>query len=66
MDDNNDRPAAAGADEYDDAVLDAGWLPQPDSVSPEPQGHPPRPSRAARDDADAFIKAIYRSQGCVD
>ncbi|MCB1959485.1 MAG: hypothetical protein KDE68_02995 [Rhodocyclaceae bacterium] len=48
---------------YDDAVLNAGWLPQPESVSPEPAGHPPVSSPAAEEDAEAFLKSIYRSQG---
>ena len=61
----NKKPADAGGDAptpYDDAVLNAGWLPQPESVAPEPETHPPVSSPAAREDAEAFIKSIYRSQ----
>lgn len=52
--------------DYDDAVLDSGWMPQPDAVSPEPPSHHPRPSDVARDDADVFLDIVYRSQGSID
>jgi len=62
----HDKPATTGHADYDDAVLDAGWLPLPETVSPEPLTHPPRPSHAARDDAEAFLQGVYRRDGGVD
>ena len=63
---SNNPPEKAGAPDYDDHVLDAGWLPCPEAVSPEPDVHPPKPSAAAHEDADAFIQGIYRSEGRID
>lgn len=63
---SKDKPEITGSADYDDAVLDSGWLPCPETVSPEPPMHPPRPSRVARDDADAFLQGIYRSEGSID
>lgn len=58
-----EKPDNTGNADYDDDVLDAGWVPQPEAVAPEPAAHPPRPSRVASEDADAFLDGVYRSQG---
>ncbi|TVT47385.1 MAG: hypothetical protein FHP94_14960 [Denitromonas halophila] len=54
-------PGVPGPD-YEDEILDAGWLPQPEAVAPEPESHPPASPSAAREDADAFLQTVYRNQ----
>ncbi|QID16497.1 hypothetical protein G3580_01970 [Nitrogeniibacter mangrovi] len=63
--DSHDKPGITGAADYDDDVLDSGWMPMPEAVAPEPAAHPPGPNRAACDDADAFLRGIYRSEGSL-
>lgn len=62
MSDNN-TPAMTGCPDYDDEVLDAGWVPPPEAVAPEPDAHPPVPNQAASRAADEFLDVVYRSQG---
>jgi len=56
---DHNKPAMNGAAEYDDEVLDAGWVP------PESMGLPPK-SRAPLGGAsrvEEFLDIVYRSQG---
>jgi len=57
------KPDVTGRAEYDDEVLDAGWVPPLEAIAPEPDVHPPVPSRTVGTDADAFLEVVYRSQG---
>ena len=59
--DKKDKPAEAG-EQYDEEVLNAGWMPQPEAVAPQPGAHQPVSSPAAEEDADAFLESVYRSQ----
>lgn len=56
-----DKPAEAG-EQYDEEVLNAGWMPQPETVAPQPDAHPQGSSPATEEDADAFLESVYRSQ----
>ncbi|WP_227815401.1 hypothetical protein [Nitrogeniibacter aestuarii] len=62
MNDKN-TPAMTGRPDYDDEVLDAGWVPPPEALSVEPEGHPPVPNEAASKQVDDFLDVVYRSQG---
>jgi hypothetical protein len=59
--------AEAAAEEFgpfEDEVLNAGWLPQPEArleTHPHLEQHEKRPAVAAAD-ADAFLRALYRNQ----
>lgn len=59
--DKKDKPTEVG-EEYDEEVLNAGWMPQPEDVAPEPDAHAPDSAPAAEEDADAFLESVYRSQ----
>lgn len=56
-------PAPTGRPEYDDEVLDAGWVPPPEAIAMEAEGHPPVPNQAASEQVDQFLDVVYRSQG---
>lgn len=56
-----DKPAEAG-EQYDEEVLNAGWMPQPETVAPQPDAHPSGSSPETDEDADAFLESVYRSQ----
>ncbi|THF59391.1 hypothetical protein [Pseudothauera rhizosphaerae] len=63
MDMSSGKPAAIEAPAYDDEVLNASWLPQPE-VAPQLQEHPTAEVRRMPppEDVEAFLKAVYRYQ----
>ncbi len=49
-------------DEYDEEVLNAGWLPQPEPSLQLVQVEHTEPAPIPPEDVEAFLKAMYRYQ----